>query len=448
MLARERHERYTRRTETEKEVRQKARLNRRIDFLSFEWNKSKQKVLALKSKIDKMENELNERYISLLYDSLAIVRYLIKHRDLMLWAHVLDQNNMYRRSLTDQINAVALPESIDPEDVSVTVKAFMAADLPIELMELLAKFILDNTAFSDNRTLQNLLILTAIKADKSKVMNYINKPNNFDAPDVAEIAVKNGLYEEAFNIYKKHGENTNAINVLIEHIGSIDRASEFAEKSYIRADDPSNFNEVIVGDRCYDDGLYAAAKILFQNISNWTRLSSALVHLEEYQAVVDGAHEILSLLEVGLGLERAHMGNGILYENYGEFDNGSLAMMNRASDAWEHSRFKDIIVKVSNVEIYYKALKFYMDEHLLVSLTPRIYHTRVVQMFHKADNLPLIKSYLISVQGTNNEAVNEAYNNILIEDYKSLRDSFDSFDKNTSFLSFGALQPIYIKKNK
>ncbi|CAG8840719.1 19744_t:CDS:2, partial [Racocetra persica] len=166
------------------------------------------------------------------------------------------------------VNAVALPESIDPEDVSVTVKAFMAADLPIELIELLEKLILDNTAFSDNRTLQNLLILTAIKADKSKVMDYINKLSNFDAPDVAEIAVKNGLYEEAFTIYKKHDENTSAINVLIEHIGSIDRASEFAEScnnsevwsrlakaqieglrikdsidSYIRADDPSNFNE-------------------------------------------------------------------------------------------------------------------------------------------------------------------------------------------------------------
>ncbi|CAG8731519.1 24784_t:CDS:2 [Gigaspora margarita] len=34
--------------------------NKRIDFLSFEWNKSKQKVLALKSKIDKMENEIDK----------------------------------------------------------------------------------------------------------------------------------------------------------------------------------------------------------------------------------------------------------------------------------------------------------------------------------------------------------------------------------------------------
>ncbi|RIB18491.1 hypothetical protein C2G38_2184470 [Gigaspora rosea] len=99
MLARKRRERYTRITEMENEeiivkereeteskikqengqfnqetsniinnlseyLRKKDRLlinsNKRIDFLSFEWNKSKQKVLALKSKIDKMENEIDK----------------------------------------------------------------------------------------------------------------------------------------------------------------------------------------------------------------------------------------------------------------------------------------------------------------------------------------------------------------------------------------------------
>ncbi|CAG8774729.1 12958_t:CDS:2, partial [Acaulospora morrowiae] len=129
-------------------------------------------------------------------------RYLVKRRDPQLWAHVLDANNIYRRQMIDQVNAVALPESIDPDDVSVTVQAFMAADLPLELIELLEKLILENTAFSDTKPLQNLLILTAIKADAAKVMDYINKLNNFDAPEVAEIAIKHNLYEEAFAIYK------------------------------------------------------------------------------------------------------------------------------------------------------------------------------------------------------------------------------------------------------
>ncbi|KAF9335342.1 hypothetical protein BGZ91_010517, partial [Linnemannia elongata] len=197
-------------------------------------------------------------------------RYLVKRRDANLWAHVLSNDNPSRRALIDQVVATALPETQDPEDVSITVKAFMAAYLPNELIELLEKIILESSAFSDNRNLQNLLILTAIQADKSKVMDYINRLDNFDAPDIADHAIRNGLYEEAFVIYQRHDVHASAINVLIEHIGSIDRAYEYAEKtdtpevwsrlgkaqldgmrikeaidSYIRANDPSNHVEVV-----------------------------------------------------------------------------------------------------------------------------------------------------------------------------------------------------------
>lgn len=37
--------------------------------------------------------------------------------------------------------------------------------------------------------LQNLLIITAIKADKSRVKDYIHRLDNFDGPAVGEIAV-------------------------------------------------------------------------------------------------------------------------------------------------------------------------------------------------------------------------------------------------------------------
>lgn len=69
---------------------------------------------------------------------------------------------------------------------------------------------------------------------------------------------------------------------------------------------------------------------------------------------------------------------------------------------------------------------------LLSSLVSRIDHTRVVQMFTKSDNLPLIKPYLVSVQPTvNNHAINTAYNDLLIEeeDFKTLRDSIDQYDQ-------------------
>uniref|UniRef100_A0A452TKQ8 Clathrin heavy chain n=1 Tax=Ursus maritimus TaxID=29073 RepID=A0A452TKQ8_URSMA len=543
-------------------------------------------------------------------------RYLVRRKDPELWAHVLEETNPARRQLIDQVVQTALSETQDPEEVSVTVKAFMTADLPNELIELLEKIVLDNSVFSEHRNLQNLLILTAIKADRTRVMDYISRLDNYDAPDIANIAVSSALYEEAFAIFRKFDVNASAIQVLIEHIGNLDRAYEFAERcnepavwsqlaraqlqkdlvkeaidSYIRADDPSSYLEVVqaasrnnwedlvkflqmarkkgresyietelifalaktgrlseledcingpnnahiqqVGDRCYEEGMYEAAKLLYSSVSNFARLASTLVHLGEYQAAVDssrkanstrtwkevcsacvdgqefrlaqlcGLHivihadeleeliryyqdrgyfeDLISLLEAALGLERAHMGMFtelailyskfkpqkmpehlelfwsrvnipkvlraaeqahlwaelvFLYDKYEEYDNAVLTMINHPTDAWREGQFKDVIAKVANVELYYKALQFYLDykplliNDLLLVLAPRLDHTRTVGFFSKVSQLPLVKPYLRSVQSHNNKSVNEALNQLLTEeeDYQGLRASIDAYD--------------------
>ncbi|XP_062038064.1 clathrin heavy chain 2 isoform X3 [Lepus europaeus] len=544
-------------------------------------------------------------------------RYLVRRKDPELWAHVLEETNPSRRQLIDQVVQTALSETQDPEEVSVTVKAFMTADLPNELIELLEKIVLDNSIFSEHRNLQNLLILTAVKADRTRVMDYISRLDNYDAPDIASIAVSSGLYEEAFAIFRKFDVNASAIQVLIEHIGNLDRAYEFAEKcnepavwsqlaraqlhkglvkeaidSFIRADDPSSYLEVVqaasrsnnwedlvkflqmarkrshesyvetelifalaktsrlseledcvngpnnaniqqVGDRCYEEGMYEAAKLLYSSVSNFACLASTLVHLGEYQAAVDssrkanstrtwkevcfacvdgqefrlaqlcGLHivihadeledliryyqdrgyfeELISLLEAALGLERAHMGMFtelailyskfkpqkmpehlelfwsrvnipkvlraaeqahlwaelvFLYDKYEEYDNAVLTMISHPTEAWKEGQFKDVIAKVANVELYYKALQFYLDykplliNDLLVVLSPRLDHTRTVGFFAKVGQLPLVKPYLRSVQSHNNKSVNEALNQLLTEeeDYQGLRASIDAYD--------------------
>jgi len=55
-----------------------------------------------------------------------------------------------------QVVQTALSETQDPEEISVTVKAFMTADLPNELIELLEKIVLDNSMFSDHRYVVHL----------------------------------------------------------------------------------------------------------------------------------------------------------------------------------------------------------------------------------------------------------------------------------------------------
>lgn len=544
-------------------------------------------------------------------------RYLVRRRDADLWLEVLAEANPFKRQLIDQVVQTALSETQDPEDISVTVKAFMTADLPNELIELLEKIVLDNSVFSDHRNLQNLLILTAIKADRSRVMEYINRLDNYDAPDIANIAINNELYEEAFAIFKKFDVNTSAIQVLIEQVKDLERAYEFAERcnepgvwsqlakaqltqalvkeaidSYIKADDPSAYMDVVatatareswddlvrylqmarkkaresyieseliyayartgrladleefisgpnhadiqkIGDRCFDDKMYNAAKLLYNNVSNFARLAITLVHLKEFQGAVDSARkanstrtwkevcfacvdagefrlaqmcglhivvhadeledlinyyqdrghfdELISLLEAALGLERAHMGMFtelailyskykpakmrehlelfwsrvnipkvlraaeqahlwselvFLYDKYEEYDNAALTMMQHPTEAWREGHFKDIITKVANMELYYKAIQFYLDfkplllNDLLLVLAPRMDHTRAVTFFTKAGHLQLVKAYLRSVQSLNNKAVNEALNSLLIdeEDYQGLRTSIDAFD--------------------
>ncbi|CAF3472809.1 unnamed protein product [Rotaria socialis] len=194
---------------------------------------------------------------------------------------------------------------------------------------------------------------------------------NYDAPDIANIAISNQLFEEAFSIYKKFEVATSAIQVLIDHIKNLDRAYEFAERcndpsvwsllanaqirqglvkeaidSFIKADDPTSYLEVVnvatqnnnwedlvrylqmarkkaretfvetelafayaktnrlaeleefisapnhaqiqtVGDRCFEQGMHEAAKILYNNISYYAKLAVTLCHLGNYQGAIE-----------------------------------------------------------------------------------------------------------------------------------------------------------------
>ncbi|EPY52055.1 clathrin heavy chain Chc1 [Schizosaccharomyces cryophilus OY26] len=545
-----------------------------------------------------------------------LARYLLKRSEPELWLEVL-QDQMFRRPLLDQVIATAVPESSDPEAVSIVVRSLMEVDLPGQLIELLEKIVLQPSSFSENANLQNLLFLTAIKADKSRVMEYIDRLSNYDVEEISEIAVENGLFEEAFKIYKIHHKHEEAMKVLVEDIVSLDRAEEYAEivdqpevwsrlakaqlggiriseaiASYLKANDPSNYEEVIelssragkyedlikylfmartkmhepdvdsailvayartnqltemetfligsnvadvksVGDECFDSGNYEAAKIMYSSISNWSMLASTLVYLKEYQGAVDCARkansikvwkqvgtacieqrefrlaqicglnlivhaeeltflirlyeergyfdEVISLMEAGLGLERAHMAFytelAILYSKYKperlmehlklfwgrlnmakvvkacdqahlwneavflyvhdqSYDNAAAIMMEEP-EAFDHQSFKDIIVHVANLELYYRALHFYLEQHpmlltdLLAALTPRIDHSRVIRIFEKSENTPLIMNFMVAIQHLNIEAVNNAYNDLLIEmeDYQSLQDSIENYDR-------------------
>ena len=59
--------------------------------------------------------------------------------------------NLHSPYCAGQVVQTALSETQDPEEISETVKAFMTADLPNELIELLEKIVLESSVFSDHR---------------------------------------------------------------------------------------------------------------------------------------------------------------------------------------------------------------------------------------------------------------------------------------------------------
>lgn len=91
-------------------------------------------------------------------------------------------------------------------------------------MTLLEKIVLHNSDFAKYKKLQNLLIITAIKSDQNRVMDYINRLDNYDSVDIAKIALEQGLFEEVLVIYRKQGLHSDALDILIEKIGDLQRA--------------------------------------------------------------------------------------------------------------------------------------------------------------------------------------------------------------------------------
>lgn len=574
-----------------------------------------------------------------LYRDLA--QYLVERQDLELWAKVLNADeeevkegeDTKRRQLIDQVVEWALPESTNADEVSCTVKAFMAADLPGELISLLERIVLQGSDFSDNKNLQNLLILTAVRADSSRVSGYIDQLDNFDAKDIALICVSetHELFEEAFSIYVKFSkpEHTQdkdeqlemqvlAIGVLVDYLKDLDRAKTYATQcdekpvwsklgkaqlegkfcadaieSFINAEDPSEYmmvcseanegelwtelipflkmakktlqenivdTELIyayaktnnltelevfvtgpnvaniqnIGDRCFSEGLYQAAKILYTSINNNSKLALCHIHLEEYREAVDAAKKannvstwkavcfaclkaneyrlastcglevikypdhldevvthysdlghfthLVSLFEQGIGLEDAHIGIftelGVLYTKHNpekvmdhckvffsklnvskvvracerarlypasvylymqdkQHDNAVKLMIDHPT-AWESDLFLDSVAKVRNGELYYKAVGYYLNFHptlftrLMEILEEEADHSRVISQLRRTGDwaLQLGQPYMKQVQKYNLSAVNEALNELFVddEDYEALRKSIDSFD--------------------
>ena len=114
------------------------------------------------------------------------------------------------------------------------------------------------------------MILTTINAAKTKVMQYINRLDNYDAMEIANLAISSRLHDEASAIVKKFKFDSSAVKELIETVSNLEIACDFAKQcnepfvwsqlgqaqlqenmvkeaieSFIKAGDPTDYLDVV-----------------------------------------------------------------------------------------------------------------------------------------------------------------------------------------------------------
>ncbi|ESS68039.1 clathrin heavy chain [Trypanosoma cruzi Dm28c] len=308
-----------------------------------------------------------------------LARYLVQEKNLQLWASTLKNDTKDRDRLVEAVQQTALPESEVDEEVSTTVRAFMNAGMTHELTSILDQIVVRGR-FRKNRFLENLLIMTAIRSRKEKVMEYVSTLENYDAKEVASIASNAELPEVAFAVYEKNDMKKEAATVLLRDLKDISRGRSYAQKcdipavwsvlgvyllaadevheaieSFIRAKDPDFLEEVTaaaernnqfgdlikyltmarkesrakdnkidtalvltyaktgrlmeleeflkethnvqiqpVADKCFDEGLYDSARVLYTLASNFSKLAVTLLRMNNLPAAVEAAQKAQS----------------------------------------------------------------------------------------------------------------------------------------------------------
>ena len=183
-----------------------------------------------------------------------------------------------------------------------------------------------------------------------------------------------------------------------------------------------------------------------------------IIHADELEGLIKHyeslgvTNEMISVLEAGIGLERAHIGiftelailyakfrpeklmehckNNLqklnttkllracqkfmlwkeavyLYSHYNEFDQAVNIMIDHSPIAFNHETFLQLIVKVSNTELYYKAIHFYLEEQplqineLLKTLANKVDLVKCTSLIRRLGIVQLAEPFLKIVQQTN-----------------------------------------------
>jgi len=347
------------------------------------------------------------------------------------------------------------------------------------------------------------LVYSYAKTDNlSEMEEFVSGTNTANVQQVGDRLYEERAYRAAKILYQSIPNNSKLASCYVQ-LGEYTQAVEAAKK----ANNPKTWREINIA--CVQAQQFRCAEIAgMYIIVHPDHLEELIAQYEQHGHF----EELMVLLDSGLGNERAHVGMYtelailytkykpeklmdfiklntsklnipklihacerhchwqhavFLYTHYDEFDAAANTMMAHSPTAFVHDQFQMILQKVSNMEIYYRAIQFYLDEQpmqvntLLNTIMPKVDHARVVQQVRKGGHLPLILPYLKAAQQHNIAGVNEAINELYTEgeQFEELRQSiedYDNFDQITlaqrlekhELIEMRRISALVYKKNK
>lgn len=305
----------------------------------------------------------------------------------------------------------------------------------------------------------------------AELESFVRDPNQADIQKCGDRCFDEQLYLAAEILFKRISNNQKLAQTYVM-LKKYQAAFEAAKK----ADIPKVWKAVCFA--CVRAKEFRMAALCGQHIIIHP---DHLEELNQFYEKFGYSEELISLLEQGLSLERTHNGIytdlGIMYGKYtpnrlmdhirtyaqklqipklireceryqmwpeavhlhsiyDQQDQAIITMMEHSPSSWRHDIFSQNIVKVANHDLWYRAIIFYLEEEpmllndLLKLLSNKIDLTKAVQVMKRTGHIALITPFLKSVQSQNISAVNEALNEIYLEneDFESLRASIKEYD--------------------
>jgi clathrin heavy chain len=156
-----------------------------------------------------------------------------------------------------------------------------------------------------------------------------------------------------------------------------------------------------------------------------------------------------------------------LYSHYNGYDQALTTMIDHSPLCWKHDLYCQVLRKVTNSNLYNKSIDFYVKEQpqllndMLKVISSKVDLSTTVNQLKKNSALALAAPFLRSVQSANNYDVNEALNEIFIEeeDPENLKTSilkYSAYDQlslakkieNHPLLEFKRISALVYRKNK